>query len=238
MTVADAKTRAKDLLKQRSVLARCPENVLDDIVRRGSVVRHARGETIYSQGSPGDSLVILLSGSLKITNVTTDAREVVLGFAKPGALIGEIAVLDGSPRSADVVALEATEAFVIYRRDLMPILRSNPDATFALVEGLCSMIRATNARVESQGMQTQARCAACLVNLVQQHGREAGEDSVVIDLKITQRDLGNFLGLTRETVSRTLSEFKESGLIETKGNSIVVLDLDGLQEIAETEREG
>jgi CRP-like cAMP-binding protein len=60
----------------------------------------------------------------------------------------------------------------------------------------------------------------------------------VIDLKITQRDLGNFLGLTRETVSRTLSEFKESGLIETKGNSIVVLDLDGLQEIAETEHEG
>ena len=92
-------------------------------MRRGSVVRHARGETIYSQGSPGDSLIILLSGSLKITNVTTDAREVVLGFAKPGALIGEIAVLDGSPRSADVVALEATEAFVIYRRDLMPILR-------------------------------------------------------------------------------------------------------------------
>jgi CRP/FNR family cyclic AMP-dependent transcriptional regulator len=235
--VADAKARAKELLKQRSVLARCPDAVLDDIVRRGQVVRHVRGETIYGQGSPGDSLIILLSGSLKITNVTTDAREVVLGFAKPGALIGEIAVLDGSPRSADVVALEATEAFVIYRRDLMPILRANPDATFALVEGLCSMIRSTNARVESHGMQTQARCAACLVSLAQQHGREVGEEGVVIDLKITQRDLGNYLGLTRETVSRTLSEFKDSGLVETKGNTIVLLDLEALQEIAETERE-
>lgn len=235
--MADAKTRAKELLKLKSVLSRCPDAILDDIVRRGSVVRHARGETIYSQGSPGDSLLILLAGSLKITNVTTDAREVVLGFAKPGALIGEIAVLDGSPRSADVVALEATEAFVIYRRDLMPVLRASPEATMGLVEGLCGMIRAANARVESQGMQTSARCAACLVNLAEKHGRAGGDDSVVIDLKITQRDLGNYLGLTRETISRTLSEFKDSGLIEMKGNSIVILDLDGLQEIADTERE-
>lgn len=231
--MADAKTRAKELLKQRSVLARCPDNVLDDIVRRGSVVRHTRGETIFSQGSPGDSLIVLLTGSLKITTVTSDAREVVLGFAKQGALIGEIAVLDGSPRSADVVALEATESFVVHRRELMPILRANPDATFALVEGLCAMIRATNTLVESQGMQTQARCAACLVSLARQHGKEAGGEKVIIDLKVTQRDLGNYLGLTRETVSRTLSEFKDSGLVETKGNSIVVLDLEGLQEIAD-----
>ena len=235
--MADAKTRAKELLKSKSVLARCPDSVLDDIVRRGSVVRHARGETVFSQAAPGDSLIVLLAGSLKIANVTTDAREVVLGFAKPGAIIGEIAVLDGSPRSADVIALEATEAFVIYRRDLMPILRSNPDATFGLVEGLCAMVRAANARVESQGMQTGARCAACLVNLAQQHGRSAADDSVVIDLKITQKDLGNYLGLTRETVSRTLSEFKDAGLVEMKGNSIVILDLDGLRDIADTDRE-
>ncbi len=235
--MADATSRAKALLTEKSVLSRCPDAVLDDLVRRGSVVRHARGETVYSQGAPGDSLMVLLSGSLKITNVTTDAREVVLGFAKPGAVIGEIAVLDGSPRSADVVALEATEAFVIYRRDLMPILRANTEAMLGLVEGLCGMVRTANTRLESQGMQTHARCAACLVDLAGKHGRPDGDESVVIDLKITQRDLGNYLGLTRETVSRTLSEFKDSGLVEMRGNSIVVLDLEGLQEIAETERE-
>jgi CRP-like cAMP-binding protein len=235
--MADAKTRAKELLKSKSVLSRCPDAILDDIVRRGSVVRHARGETIYSQGSPGDSLLILLAGSLKILNVTADAREVVLGFAKPGALIGEIAVLDGCPRSADVVALEATEAFVIYRRDLMSVLRASADATMGLVEGLCGMIRAGNARVENHGMQTSARCAACLINLAEKHGRSDGDESVIIDLKITQRDLGNYLGLTRETVSRTLGEFRDSGLVEMQGSSIVILDLDGLQEIADTERE-
>jgi CRP-like cAMP-binding protein len=236
--LADAKTRAKELLKQRSMLARCPDSILEDIVRRGSIARHVRGQTVYSQGSPGDSLIVLLAGSLKIVNVTADAREVVLGFAKPGALIGEIAMLDGSPRSANVVALEATESFIIYRRELMPILRSNPDAMFALVDGLCAMIRSTNALVESHAMHTSARGAACLIQLAAQHGRETADGNVVIDLKITQRDLGNYLGLTRETVSRMLGDFRESGLVELQGSSIVIVDADGLQDIAETERAG
>lgn len=238
LSLADAKTRAKELLKAKSILSRCPDAILDDIVRRGSVVRHTKGQTIYSQGSPGDSLIVLLAGSLKIMNTTADAREVVLGFAKPGALIGEIAVLDGSPRSADVVALEATESFIVYRRDLMPILRSSGEAMFALVDGLCAMIRSTNALVESYAMHTTARGAACLTQLAAQHGRETPEGGVAIDLKITQRDLGNYLGLTRETVSRMLSEFREEGLLELKGNSIVILDAVGLQDVAETERTG
>jgi len=236
--LADAKTRVKELLKASSILSRCPDGILDDIVRRCSIVRHSKGETIYSQGSPGDSLIVLLAGSLKIVNVTADAREVVLGFAKPGALIGEIAVLDGSPRSADVVALEATESFVVYRRDLMPILRSSGDAMLALVEGLCAMIRSTNTLVESYAMQTTARCAACLTQLAAQHGRETTDGGVMIDLKITQRDLGNYLGLTRETVSRMLGEFREAGLVELKGNRIVILDATGLRDIAETRRTG
>ena len=236
--MADAKTRAKELLKERSILSRCPDGILDDIVRRGSIVRHAKGQTIYSQGSPGDSLIVLLAGSLKIVNVTADAREVVLGFAKPGALIGEIAVLDGSPRSADVVALEPTESFIVYRRDLMPIVRSNGDAMFALVDGLCGMIRSTNTLVESYAMHTSARGAACLTQLAARHGRAAPDGGTIIDLKITQRDLGNYLGLTRETVSRMLGEFREAGLVELKGNSIVILDADGLQDVAETERTG
>ena len=235
--MTDARTRAKQLLKASSILARCPDGILDDIVRRGSIVRHAKGDTIYGQGSSGDSLIVLLGGSLKIINVTGDAREVILGFAKPGALIGEIAVLDGGPRSANVVALEPTEAFIIYRRDLMPILRASAEAMFALVEGLCAMIRSTNTLLESHAMHTSARGAANLIQLASQHGRQT-TNGVIIDLKITQRDLGNYLGLTRETVSRMLGEFREAGLVELKGNSIVILDADGLKEVAETERAG
>ena len=203
---------------------------------RGAIVRHSKDETIYSQGLPGDSLIVLLTGSLKIVKFTSDAREVVLGFAKPGALIGEIAVLDGSPRSADVIALEATESFVVYRRDLMPILRSSGDAMFALVEGLCSTICSTNALVERYALNTAARGAACLTQLAAQHGREILSGGVMIDLKVTQRDLGNYLGLTRETVSRMLGEFREAGLVSLKGNRIVILDATGLQDIAEAGR--
>jgi len=120
----------------------------------------------------------------------------------------------------------------------MPILSSSGDAMFALVHGLCAMIRSTNARLESHGMHTSARGAACLKQLATQHGREDPNGGILIDLKITQRDLGNYLGLTRETVSRMLGEFRAAGLVELKGSSIVILDPDGLQDVAETERTG
>jgi CRP-like cAMP-binding protein len=184
------------------------------------------------QGDPGDSLMVVLSGTLKVTNVTAEAKDVVLGFLKAGALIGEIAALDGRHRTASVVALEPTEAVTIYRRDLIPILRQSPESMFALLEGLCGRLRATNALIESYSLETDARVATCLVRLVEEHGLKA-PGGRTIDLKLTQRDLGSHLGLTRETVSRTLSDFRDQGLVEMRGTSIVVLDEEGLRAIAD-----
>lgn len=228
----DARQRARSILQQRSAFAACPDNVIDDILRRARTVRFAKGETVYRQGEAGDNLIIVLSGGLKVINVTTEAKEVVLGFERAGALLGEIAALDGRERTATVITLEPTEAMLIYRRDLMPILRSSQEAMEALLEGLCGRIRATNALIESYSLETEARVASCLVRLVEEHGRtKNGETS--IDFKISQKDLGNHLGLTRETISRTLSSFRERGLIDVRANVIVVLDPPALATAAE-----
>lgn len=229
---ADAKSRARAVLKRDSAFASCPDAVIDDILRRGHVQRFARGETVCRQGDPGDSLMIVLSGSLKVTNVTTEARDVVLGFMKPGALLGEVAALDGRERTASVVTLEPVEVVTIYRRDLLPILRQSPESMLALLEGVCARLRSTINLVESYALETEARVASCLVRLLDEYGAKA-DGGTAIDLKLTQRDLGSHLGLTRETVSRTLGEFREQGLLEIRGTAIVVLDPAGLKSIAE-----
>lgn len=229
---SDARSRARALLKAESAFAACQDGVIDEIMKRAQVQKFAKGETLCHQGDPGDSLMIVLTGSLKVTNVTAEAKDVVLGFMKPGSLLGEIAALDGQMRTANVVALETTEVVTIYRRDLLPILRQNPDSMFALLEGLCKRLRATNNLIESYSLETDARVASCLVRLLDDHGQKA-KGGTAIDLKFTQRDLGSHLGLTRETVSRTLSQFRDQGVVEVRGTSIIILDEEGLRSIAE-----
>jgi CRP-like cAMP-binding protein len=228
----DGRERARRILETESAFAACGAGLIGEIIRHARPIRLAKGDTMYRQGEPGDSMMIVVAGSLKVTNVTSEGKEVVLGFLRPGALTGEIAVLDGKARTASVVALEPVEAVAIYRRDLIPLLRANPDAMFALLEGLCGRLRSTNLLVESQTLEAEARVAACLVRLGQEHGQDA-EGGTLIDLKITQRDLGSHLGLTRETVSRTLSAFRDEGLVELSGTTILLKDSARLAEIAE-----
>ena len=103
---------------------------------------------------------------------------------------------------------------------------------FALLEGLCGRLRQTNALFESQTLEAGARVADCLLRLAREHGQTTAKGTI-IDLKLTQRDLGGHLGLTRETVSRSFGDLREAGLIEIAGTSIVILDALGLQAVAE-----
>ncbi len=229
---SDTRARARSILATRSAFQSCSAELIDEIMKNAVVIKLARGDIVYRQGEKGDSLMVVVSGSLKVTKLTAEGKELVLGFVRPGALIGEIAALDGKERTANVTSLQATEAVTIYRRDLLPILRKNSDAMFALLDGLCDRLRTTNDLLESYTMESSARVAACLVRLAGTHG-QTSKDGVEIDLKLTQRDLGSHLGLTRETVSRTLGDFRDEGLISLAGQTIVVHNCEELALIAE-----
>ncbi len=231
-TLNDRRQLARSILKTRSCFAACPDDVIDAILLKSQIVRLAKGGVMYRRGDPGDTLVVVLEGRLKVVNVTTEAKEVVLAFLGTGDVIGEMAVFDGHPRSAGVVAMEPVEAVCIYRRDLVQVLKSNPDALMALLTATCRRLRATVALVESFSLQTEARVASALLRLANAHGSAAGRETT-IEMKVTQSDLGNHLGLTRETVSRTLSEFKTAGLVKIRGQNIVIVDTEALMELAE-----
>ncbi len=224
----------REVLRNKSVLAALPDAALDELVRRGQPARFAKGAAIYHRGDAGDSLMIILSGRVKIGIVTTDARDVTLNFLGPGDLNGELAALDGKPRSADATALEATEALVIWRRDLLPVIEQHPEAMLGIIEALAGKVRAMSSAVEHAGLQMAARAANALLRLADQHGRPTA-DGILIDLKLSQRDLGSYAGLSRENMNRQLGELREQGLIRADGAVITVLDRDGLEACATAE---
>jgi CRP-like cAMP-binding protein len=225
---------SRNILKSRSVLGCLPDEALGSLVSRARYVRFARGDTVYRRGDDGDSMMVILTGRVKISNITDDAREVVLNFLGPGDLSGEIAALDGKSRSADVTALEPTQAAVFYRRDMLAVLESHPKALLAIIAELAGRLRRTSAMVEHGLLQMPGKAARGLLRLAEQHGRETAAGTH-LDIKVSQKDLGNYLGLSRENTSRELGRLREAGLIRTEGGGIVIVDRDGLEEWAATD---
>ena len=228
----DAQARA--FLESSTFLGSLPADALDQLVKRGHVARWKKGETIYERGDKGDSLLVIVSGRVKIFNTTIDAREVVLNFLGPGDVNGEIAVLDGGERTATAMALEPSVAFVLYRRDLMPLLTQHPDTLVEIVQILCEKLRATSEIVEDSQRSMRGRAARGLLRLARQHGKKT-KAGIEIDLGVNQRDLGNYLTLSRENTSRQLGALTEAGVIAANGGQIVILDEPALTAIAEDE---
>lgn len=222
------------VLKTKSILAAMPTPVLEDLVRRGRRVTYSKGQQIYLRGDIGDSLLIVLKGRVKISNIAPTAREIVLNILGTGDLVGELGVLDGEPRSADAAALEPCEGLVLYRRDILPALEGHPKALMNVVVVLTNKLRQLSALAEHNLLHMAGKAANGLLTLARQHGREIN-GRILIDVKLSQRDLGNYVGLSRENTSRELGRLKDEGLIQIEGALITILDLDGLRDYAEME---
>jgi CRP-like cAMP-binding protein len=223
-------------LKDNTPLGGLSDVELDSLVRKGHPRTFAKGDVIYRRGEPGDSLMAILAGRVKITNVNADGREVVLAFQGTGDIVGEIAVLHSRRRTANVVALEDTEAFLIPGRDLLIALAANPQSMIEMSQMLCERLRTASAIIEDSTLAMLGRAANGLLRLAYQHGRRTRDGGIRIDLKLTQDDLGKYLGLSRANVSRQLRHLKDVNLVSIMGNQVVITNERGLVELAESAR--
>jgi len=220
-------------LKSRTFFGGLPDAALEALIRRVHIKNFSKGEIVCRRGDPGDSLMVIVSGRIKIANVNADAKEVVLNFLGAGDINGEIAVLDGGERSANAIALEDSEVLVIYGRDLMPALSTHPQAMLEIIQILCERLRSVSAIIEDSALAMRGRAAKGLLRLAQQHGRTS-KDGVRIQLMLSQDDLGKYLGLSRANVSRQLGQLKLVNVIKIEGSQVVITDEKGLAEIAES----
>lgn len=224
--------RVRLFLKSNTFLGGLPDAALDSLIRKGHAKKFAKGEIACRRNEPGDSMLLILSGRLKITNVNADGKQVVLNFPGPGDLIGEIAVLDGRERTASAVAMENSEAFAIYSRDLLPTIGAYPEVMLEIVQVLCEKLRSASAIIEDNTLEMRGRVARGLLRLAQQLGR-TGKDGIRLDLMASQSELGNYLSLSRANVSRQLGQLKDANAIRILDAQIIIVDEKGLAEIAE-----
>jgi CRP/FNR family transcriptional regulator, cyclic AMP receptor protein len=187
------------------------------------------GTVIYAKGDPGNSLFAVITGTVQISVPSVEGKDTVFAQPAAGEIVGEIALLDGRPRTADVVAVTDCELMVINRRDFVPLMHDHPEIAFKFIDVLCERLRRTNDQVERVTfLDLPTRLAKVLIELAQT-GKACAEGRKI---SVTQRAIGQMIGVSRESTNKHLRNWEERNWVRLERGSIVVVALDKLAAVA------
>ena len=215
-------------------LARCPlfkhasRNILESLANRLRRRRFRRSEVIFHQGDPGDSLHIVAAGAVKILLPSAEGDEAIIATLRPGDFFGELALLDGAPRSATATALDQAETLVLPRPVFIELLDTLPGLRDALLADLAHELRRLTGHVEELHFLDLAGRLAMRLNRLALETSPDAHGEIRLDWPYTQSDLAAMIGGTRQSVNRLLSELVEQDLIRIEPDALVITDLDEL----------
>lgn len=197
----------------------------------GSLERCAfgKGQVIFHQGDPGQAMYIIETGRVRIFVLSETGQELSVNIYGPGETFGELALLDGQPRSAGAIAMTDTVTQALRRADFLRYVETHPRVALRIIEVLSARLRYTTTYAESLAfLPVQGRVATKLLELADRHGvRVAGQ---ALELWLTQAELASLVGATRESVNQALRAYREQGLIAVERQKIILLDRRGLEE--------
>jgi CRP-like cAMP-binding protein len=224
---------AVERLRACPLFAACPDLVLAELGRRLRVRRYARNEVVFIQGDPGDALHIISSGSVKIVLPSPEGEEAIIATLRAGDFFGELALLDGEPRSASATAIEATETLTLPRDSFRELLGRHPSLRDALFASITGQLRRLTKHVEElHFLDLAGRLAARLAHLARQ-STPMQTGPISLDWPYTQTDLAAMIGGTRQSVNRLLAGLIDDGLVRIERDCLIVPDLDALERRAE-----
>ena len=185
--------------------------------------RFGRGSTIILAEQQGDAFFIIQKGRVKVSVSREGGREVILSLLGVGQVFGELSLLDGKPRSADVTATEATELIMLRRPDFLRLITEKPSIVIGLLTELASRLRKVDYKIAGLALlDVTNRVSKTLLQLADEGG-EQEEHGVLLKNRPTHQQLAQMSGTTRETVTRVLRQLEEQGYIECSGRNIVIL---------------
>ncbi len=214
------------LIPPNALLSFCSQAELEDLLSRASVQPVKAGATILAQGEEGDSLVILLAGDARVCMVAANGREIVLDYVGPGAVLGEIALLDGEPRTASVNALGPVRLLRLSRPAFEAFIERHPRLAIRMMRVMARRLRQANDTIEND------RAFASGPRLARYLKRLTDGDATKLRHDLSQSELGNFVGISREHVNRQLAAWADAGVIALDQGRITVLDRRYLDEVA------
>lgn len=209
-----------------------PGTARADLLGLGVERRYEAGEVIIRFGAPSRKVHLVRQGRVKVVVPTQDGWQALLAIRGVGDVLGELAVLDGQPRSASVVALEAVSTVEVQGARLLEFLRQRPEAMLVLLRALSRRLRETD-RLASQvgGRTVGSRLARRLLELAASEGQPT-DDGVLIAVPLSHQDLADWIGASREAVSHALGRFRKTGAVRTGRMEIVITDVAFLREAA------
>jgi CRP-like cAMP-binding protein len=217
------------VLRKHPIFCDLDPEALDQLCRYAKHATLKRGAAIFSKGDPGNSLVAVIRGTVKISISSAEGRSAILNLIGPGEIFGEVALLDGLARTADATANTNCEIFVIDRREFLPFVRGQPALAMKFIELLCARLRWTSDQVEEVILQDLAgRLASALIRLTEKHKLAPGGRTIAI----TQQEISEMVGMTRESINKQLRAWATRNWVRLEHGAIVVLDTESLQALA------
>jgi CRP/FNR family transcriptional regulator, cyclic AMP receptor protein len=223
---------ASRLLAGTDLFGSLPEDGLRELGERATRRSFARGQVIFREGDDAESLYVVVDGLVKVAVSNAEGLELILTTLRPGDAFGELPLIDDGPRSASAIALSETTLLVLDRSSLLDVLRRRPQ----LVEGLLRSIGAVVRRLTEQAadlvfLDLHGRVAKLLIHLAERGTQRDG--AIVLDVQVTQTDLAEMVGGSRQSVNSSLHALERRGILEVKGREIVIRDVEALRRRAD-----
>ena len=226
----------REFLARHDLLGHLTPEELDRLLASARVERVETGEVLFRKGEPGDKLFVVLAGRIGIGIVSEEGKEAVLNVLGPGAVFGEIALLDGRERTADATAKAESHLLVIERNDFIPFLETHPEVAARLIAVLCERVRWVSESYEDAlFMDLPARLAKRLLLLAETYGEALDNAGIRIGFRLSQEELGKMTGVSRESINKLMHSWQDEGLVAVSHGRVTIRDKDRLRRLVRTE---
>jgi CRP/FNR family cyclic AMP-dependent transcriptional regulator len=219
----------RQLLAQCNLFRLLPANERATLIAHAHIRKYAAGETIFLMGSTGDSMMVVLSGRVRISVASPDGKEIMLAVLVAGEIFGEIAMLDGKERTADARAATECRLAILQRRDVLSFFAQHPNAWPGLVGILCERLRSADEQMaEIALMSIPVRLAKALLRMAAldpQSGKHLSK------IRLSQRAIGRLIGARRESVNKWLGRWQRNGILQLAESLITIADRHALEEL-------
>lgn len=223
-----------DILAASEIFEGTPKPALEALAAQAGMARFAPGQAIFEAGDDSDALYAVISGRIRVYRTSEDGEEVTLALIDPENLLGEIGAIDGAGRTASASAVGKTELARISTAVFQRFLEENPTVAMHVLKVVCARMRNTISQLDSLAfLGLEARLARLLVMLCRSHGVPQPDGAVLIDLRLGQRELGAFIALSRESVSKQMALWRAEGLIDKRDGRMAVCDPETLEALAQ-----
>lgn len=213
-----------DFLKSVPIFSGLDNETIRRISMLGTRKIFKRDATVLHENETGSALFVIISGKVKVSRSSDDGKEIILSILNESDFFGEMAILDGLNRSANVTAIDETELFLIQRTDFINLLYEHPEISIALLQELTRRLRTSDMKIKSLSLRdAEGKVAAVILQLADDIGK-IKQGKVEIERLPFQHDLANMAGTSRETISRTIHSFAKRGLIELEGTRLRIIN--------------